>query len=149
MELTSYDDPVKNTIRQIHEQGYTFGSIIPEGFFLKHFRITPAKTAEEQKENQMLYANYLGKVRDRLLNEFKFALRTKSGVGQEIVVPSEQTAWATTECKNELAKIIRKTHDRLTNIDMSALSDIEKKENSDAIAKLSFFSNRKIKQLGW
>lgn len=149
MELTSYDDPVKNTIRKIHEDGYTFGSIIPESFFLKHFRIVPAKTAEQQKENQILYATYMGRVRELLLNDSKFLLVTKTGVGQEILKPQDQTEYSCSEFKKDINKIYRKTLDRLTNIDIASLSDIEKKENSDAIAKLSFFSNRKIKQLGW
>lgn len=149
MHLISYDDPVKNTIKQIHAHGYTFGSIIPKEFFHEHFRLKTPRTAEDKVEYDVLYMNYMGELRAKLLNDSKFLLVPKNGIGQEIIEPKEQTGYSTDEFKREINKIYRKTRDRLINIDMTTLSDVEKRENADAIAKLSFFSNRRIKRLGW
>ena len=149
MDLISYDDPVTNTIKRIRAVGYTFGSIIPKEFFHENFRLKTPVTAADKVEYDVLYMNYMGELRARLLFESKFLLVPKNGIGQEIIDPREQTGYSTDEFKREINKIYRKTRDRLLNIDMTKLSDVEKKENSDAIAKLSFFSNRKIKQLGW
>lgn len=149
MDLISFEDPVKNTIKRMKINGYTFGSVIKEEFFLDCFRIKPAKTAEQQRNNTMLYAKYMGSLRAKLLTDMNFALRTKSGVGQEIVHPSEQTEWAQREFKNEITKLCMKTRDRLINIETNLLTDSAKKQNSDAVAQLSFFTSRSVKRLGW
>lgn len=149
VDLISYDDPVTNTIKHIHAAGYTFGSVIPSKFFHEHFRLKTPQTAAEKVEYDVLYMTYMGDLREKLLYDSKYWLISKPGVGQEIVNPKEQTGLASDEFKRVINKAYRKTLDRLTNIDIASLSDIEKKENSDAIAKLSFFANRRIKRLGW
>lgn len=149
MDILTYDDPVENTVNAFGENGFNYGTEVPEKWFLDKFRIEPAKTADEQKRNTMLYARYMGNVRARLLQEKNMALRTKPGIGQEVVYPSEQTAWAMKDFQEEIVKTYHKANDRIQHINYSLLSDQEKKENSDAFAKLSFFANRTVKRLVW
>jgi len=75
------------------------------------------------------------------------ALRTKPGVGQEIVRPAEQTAWAMEDARSVITSEIEKARDRVSNINLEQLSDGEKAENRDAIAKLSFFRQNRLKEI--
>jgi hypothetical protein len=149
MELLTYDDPIENALEYFGKDGFTYGSEIPEKWFWDRFRITPAQAADEQERNKMIYARYLGHLRVRLLLDKKMALRTKSGFGQEVVQPSEQTQWAMKSFQDEIIKTYGKARDRVSNIAFEKLSDSERRENSDAVAKLSFFANRTVKRLGW
>jgi hypothetical protein len=149
MELLTYNDPIENALECFGKDGFAYGSEIPEKWFMDRFRITPAQTADEHKRNTMIYARYLGHLRVRLLRDKNMALRTKSGFGQEVVQPSEQTQWAMKSFQDEIIKTYEKARDRVSNIAFEKLSDSERRENSDAVAKLSFFANRTVKRLGW
>ena len=50
---------------------------------------------------------------------------------------------------NAISKELERANDRLTNVNHEFLSDIERQENSDSIAKLSFFTRKNMKQLAW
>lgn len=148
-DLTTYDDPIENTIKAFDKFGFKYGSVIPEKFFIEHFRIGPVRTIDDHIRNTMIYARYMGLLRDRLLQEKDMALRTKSGVGQEVVQPAEQTKWAMKTFQDEIFKTYEKARERVSHIAFEMLSDVERKENSDAVAKLSFFANRTVKRLSW
>ena len=149
MDLLTYDDPVENSLSAFGKDGFSYGSEIPKKWFLDKFRIKPPITADDKNKADMLYADYMGALRARLLREKKMALKTVPGFGQEVVQPSEQTQWAMKSFQNEIVRTYEKAKDRVQNIAFEKLSDSERKENSDAVAKLSFFANRTVKRLGW
>lgn len=141
------NDPVDFAIEQFELAGYTYGSVVPREWFDQQFEIPEAQSVAEHQKNQILYASLLGEMRARLLVRKKMALRTKASIGQEVVHPSDQTSWAMTEAKNTITKELEKAKDRMMYVNAEALSDVERKENADAIAKLSFFSRRTTKEL--
>jgi hypothetical protein len=141
------NDPVLYALERFEEDGFTYGDVIPRAWFDECFGIEQPKTVAEAYDAQVLYMNLMGALRKRLLNDRKMALRSKPGVGQEVVRPSEQTAWAVTEFRGALALAVEKTRDRLKNIDLQALTEDEKRANADAIAKLSFFARKSSRAL--
>lgn len=141
------DDPVLYTLSQFKASGFTYGSVIATEWFSQCFGIKPPTTIPEADQAKMLYATYLGQFRTKLLVECKMALRTKAGVGQEVVHPKEQTSWAMDEAKSAITRELERARDRLAYVNANELSDSERKENTDAIAKLSFFSRKAAKEL--
>jgi ABC-type sugar transport system ATPase subunit len=148
-EKVRLNDPVLYAVQCFEDAGYTFGDIIPREWFLKRFGIVEPQSIAEADENKMIYAKYLGAFRAKVLNRHKMALRTKEGLGQEIVMPGDQTEWALQEAKGQISKELEKAKDRLSNIKYSELSDQEIRENTDAIAHLGFFKRKAMKKLGW
>lgn len=140
---------IKRTMKAFEFFGFTYGSVIKKDWFMNQFGIEPAVTVEDVERNRNIYAVLMGHLRTTLLIENKMALKSKPGYGQEVVRPMDQTRWAMDEFTTGLRKAYNKTIDRVSNIDFYELSDQEKKENTDAIAKLSFFAKRSVKDLRW
>lgn len=140
-------DPVKHTIQRFFEAGFTYGSVIPTEWFFKNFGLKDPQTIAEADQVKMIYAQYMGALRARMLAEHKMALRTKAGFGQEVVSPGEQTRWAMADAQSSVAMILSKTRDRLTYINRGQLSDTERRENTDALNRLSFLDRDSQKAL--
>lgn len=140
---------IKNTIKAFELCGFSYGSIIKKDWFMSQFGISAALTVEDAERNTTLYASFMGSLRTALLIEKKMALKTKRGYGQEVVKPMNQTMWAMDEFSSGLRKAYNKTIDRVSNIDFDELTSREISENTDAIAKLSFFAKRTSKHLRW
>lgn len=149
MDIISYDDPVENALKVFREMSFTYGDEIPMDWFMDVFHIVPPTTIEEDHRSSMVYARYLGILKAKLLTEDKIALRKMPGRGQEVVIPGAQTGWAAKEFKDEISRAYDRANARTANIAYDKLTDQEKRENSDAVAKLSFFANRTIKRLDW
>lgn len=148
-EKLRLNDPVLYALQCFEDAGFSYGDVIPREWFLSRFGIQEAQSIAEADENKMIYAKYLGALRAKVLSKHKMALRTKEGLGQEIVMPGEQTEWALQEAKGQITKELEKAKDRLTNIKYSELSDSEIRENTDAIAHLGFFKRKALKKLNW
>jgi hypothetical protein len=71
-----------------------------------------------------------------LLSDHQVALSNVKGVGYQIVRPPEQTAWAEDQGDAELKKALRKRRDRLVNVNMTSLTQDERRQNADALARL-------------
>ena len=141
------NDPVAYTMQQFEASGFTYGSIIPKQWFDLRFGLTEPETIADAHKNQTLYATMMGQLRARLLVEKNMALRTKQCVGQEVVQPAEQTEWAMAEAQSNIAKELEKARDRLLHVNFGELTAEERRENSDAVAKLSFFQKKSLKAL--
>ena len=135
-EMTA--DPIEFAIQRFFEHGYSYGSIIPNEWFRTHFGLRAPESIAEADQMRMIYTQYMGAFRARMLIFHKMALRSKSGIGQEVVRPNEQTRWAMDDARHHIHSVMRKTRDRLTHVDTNQLSDAARKENTDAINRLSF-----------
>ena len=76
-------------------------------------------------------------LRTHLLVEEQIALATIRGYGYRVVPPAEQTRWAETEGIEEVKAAARKMGVRLANVDLTELTDERRKENADALTRLS------------
>ena len=147
MSDTRKNDPVAYTVEQFEAAGFTYGSVIPKSWFDHHLDIPEPQIIADVHKSQILYASLMGELRAKLLVQKKMALRTKAGVGQEVIHPGEQTEWAMSEVKNALHRELEKARDRLCYVDATALTDEERRENMDAQAKLSFFQRKGLRAL--
>lgn len=141
------NDPIDHTLEQFTIAGFSYGTIIPKAWFDAQFDIPEPQTVADVYKSQILYASLMGAFRTKLLVHKKMALRTKTGVGQEVVQPGEQTSWAMSEAKNSISLAIEKANDRLSHVAFESLSDEEQRENVDARAKLSFFKRKGARSL--
>ena len=137
-EMTA--DPIEFAIQRFFEHGYSYGSIIPNEWFRTHFGLRAPESIAEADQARMLYMQYMGIFRSNMLIFHRMALRSKSGIGQEVVKPSEQTRWAMEDARNQITRVLKKTNDRLTYLNADRLSDADRRENLDAINRLSFLA---------
>lgn len=142
-----FADPVKHTIQRFFEAGYTYGSVIFTEWFSQSFGLKEPQSIAEADQIKMIYAQYMGALRARMLAEHNMALRTKSGYGQEVVLPDEQTRWAMADAQSAITLVLSKTRDRLTYINHNELSDTGRRENMDALNRLSFLDRYSRKAL--
>ena len=82
-----------------------------------------------------------------LLHEHHVLLQSVRGEGYRWVPPAEQSKVATREFERDAAKAFRTAGGRLRNLRVGELSDDQKRENVDAIAKLSLLRGAVRKQL--
>jgi len=128
-------------------QGLTHGSIVPREWLEAAFGLKPARTISEHEKNELVFLRQITALRDALLEGRKMMLVTEPGVGYRVALPEEQTKMSmhlrTKEVKAAMAKMLRE----VTHVDQSRLTDDQRKENSDALAKLGALRSVVRKQL--
>lgn len=121
-------------------EGFTPGDEIPKEWFYNAFGIEmPAPTCpvkEADKARLEFMAAFLA-MRESLLTERQVALANMRGYGYRVVTPQEQTRWAEEEGIDEVKHAVTKMGTRLVNVDLAALDGTQRKENADALARLS------------
>lgn len=83
------------------------------------------------------FMSSMGGFRTALLENHSIALRTITGRGYEILPPSEQTKFAMREGARAIAKSFNKMEALTTYVDHEKLTVAERKENTDALARLA------------
>jgi len=146
---TPYMNAVENAFERFNESGFNYGDVVQSDWFWSAFFLKKTNNHEEMSRNQILHNRYLGALRKKLLVEKQMLLVSFDGIGQRIVHPDEQTDLAMRDAKTNITKELNKATLRLVNTNQNLLSQENKRENSDAIAHLTFFSNRTAKQLTW
>lgn len=128
-------------------QGMTFGSIVTTEWLEAAFGLREARTISEYQKNELVFLRQVTALRESLLETRKMMLVSEPGVGYRVVLPEEQTRMAmhvrTREIKNAMAKLLRE----VSNVDLSKLSDAQRKDNADALAKLGALRSTMRKQL--
>jgi hypothetical protein len=149
-ESLRLDDPALYAQAEFVKAGFSYGSIIKTEWFYEKFDLPMhPETVAQYNETTMLYARYLGKLRELLLVNHKMALRTKPGIGQEVIIPAEQTGWAMQEFRTLISKEIDRARDRIAHVNGDKLTDEERRENRDAVSNLSFFKRSGLKKIGF
>lgn len=117
-------------------QGLSHGSIVTEEFLNAAFGIGQATTIVQHEKNKLVFLRQITALKESLLENRKMMLVSEAGVGYRVVMPEEQTKLSfhlrTREVKLALGKLRRE----LTNVDTARLTDEQRKENTDALAKL-------------
>lgn len=121
---------------EILASGATYGSIIDAQWLDAALGIQPATTIAEYQRNELIRLRQVTMLKESLLEGHKMMLVSEPGVGYRVVTPAEQTRRAmhtrTREVKSAMAKLLRE----VTHVDRGRLSDEQRRENSDALAKL-------------
>ncbi len=130
--------------------GMTYGSIVADDWLRSAFGLPPRKserTVAEFEKNELVFLRQITALKESLLEGRKMLLVDEPGVGYRVALPEEQTKLSmhrrTREVKSAMAKLVRE----VTNVNVQLLTDDQRKENADAIAKLGALRAVMRKQL--
>lgn len=131
IHLQSVDDAVKH---------FNYGDVISMEWLYDSFMIKlPAVgSAETFKEVSFKFLSCIEGMKEEMLEKHNMMLVSVRGEGYMICHPRDQTPLAMDKLKKKLRKEFRRADHCLTFINMRLLTDDQKKENTNAIAKLSF-----------
>jgi hypothetical protein len=95
------------------------------------------------RDAEKLKAAFLGefeRMRSALLVEHNIALDNVWGKGYRIVPSTEQTDWAEREGHTDVKRSLKKLGTRLSFVDLTALSEKQRRDNADALARFSLLT---------
>ena len=144
------DAPWERGYEAIRLASLKHGDKIAREWLLRHMMLVdPEKcaTGAEAKRNQLAILVAIERIKEELLEGHNMALRSVRGEGWEIVPVSEQTAWAMDEVRKDVRRALGCAAKRLSFVDFASLSDEQRKENADALAKLAALRPTMRKQL--
>lgn len=132
----------KQSVKIFLESMSSPGTIITEEWRCEHFGIKkPAYgTPDEFKDYQFKMLAAFEGFRRELLENHMIHLKAAGGGNYVVLPPGEQTKEAWGSGVKEINRCVSKMHVSLTHIDHSQLTADERRENTDAQAKLSFMA---------
>jgi len=128
--------PWRQAVADVVEAGLTPGAVLRKDWLLQQFGINEPKTIAEAQQHHLQWLQAFSNFRDELLQKHQVMLRNVSGVGYEVIAPGNQTQRALQDRGREVALALKRMTAELTHIDAAALTDEQRKENSDALAKV-------------
>lgn len=117
-------------------EGLEPGRIITREWFMDAFGIREPETVAEVQRNALLFLRQLSELRDSLLQKHCVMLRPLPGIGYQVVPPEHQTMVAMKDRSREVKHALEKLAREISHVQLDALDDAQRKENSDAVAKL-------------
>lgn len=129
------------------KQGLKPGQIIPREWLEEAFGLKPATTIAQYKKNELVFLRQFTELSNSLLKSHSMMLRPVIGVGYRVVPPEKQTAVAVKDRTNEVKRAIRKMVREISHVRLDALTDAQRKENADAIAKAGALGTMVRRQL--
>lgn len=149
-QKVEFDAPWKRALAAFEKEGHSYGTRLDHEWFYLAMDIKDPKECsgyDAFSKAQFAYMAQLKAFEVELLHEKKMALRSVRGVGYEVVLPGDQTTWAMDKAENDIRQALRKASQRVFHVNLSALTADQRRENSDAQAKLSFFG-KGVRSLG-
>lgn len=144
----------KQAVADFLAAGFKPGDLIPHAWLAEHFGMpTLAESARltvtEFQDRQFEWLSNVESLKQELLEGHQIYLSSVHGQGWRWVPPHEQTKTAMKKFEREAGKAFRQAGSRLTNLQVDALDDKQRRENVDAIAKLSMLRGmHRQKQIG-
>ncbi|MFZ2306857.1 MAG: hypothetical protein WAW73_17825 [Rhodoferax sp.] len=121
---------------------FTYGDLVPHEWLVEHFGMPPLKdsqklTAADFRRRQFDLLANTESFKHALLEQHQIFLQAVRGEGYRWSHPGEQTALATKEFERDAKRAFRSAGQRLRNVRLTELTDDQRRENTDAIAKVS------------
>lgn len=120
---------------------HKYGDLVSHEWLAEHFGITSLEgqrlTEAQFKRRQFDLLANVEQFKHELLTKHQIYLQPVRGSGYRWATPGEQTALATKEFERDAGKAFRAVGQRLRNVRLHELSDDQRRENSDAVAKVS------------
>lgn len=134
--------PWKQAVREFVDANVPPGHVLPISWFEAHFGMEPLAegatlTARAFRERQFTWLRYMDDFRRELLERHQICLVAVHGEGYKVVPPEEQTETAQEGFEREVKRSYRKAALRLKNVQQDKLTEAQRKENIDAIARLA------------
>lgn len=126
--------------RLLLARGLTYGSLITDEELAELFGIAPPKSIGDVKRVELESLEQREALRASLLQNHRMMLVRTRSLGYTVVPPEQQTRVAmdlrVREAKHALTKLARE----VSHVNLERLSDDQRKENSDAVAKIGALS---------
>lgn len=116
--------------------GLAHGSLITQEWLDAAFGLKPPKTIAEAERVQLVRLRQTQALRESLLENHRMMLRPVKGVGFTVIPPDQQTRVAVADRTREVKAAMVKLAREISHVDTSKLTDDQRKENTDAQAKL-------------
>lgn len=132
----------KLAVDQFIAAGFKAGDVIEHAWFYEALGVPMPKPTTPRAEAEKIdwhYCRGMSRVMKALLEDHQIFLYNVRGKGYQWVPPSEQTAVSLRDWEQELKSATREAGRRFLNVAHEALTDGQRKENSEALAKLASF----------
>lgn len=129
---------------------FKYGDIVPHDWLVARFGLPlpdDQMTATAFQARQFEWLSSIEGFKATLLNDHQVLMQSVRGEGYRWVPPTDQTQAATREFEREASKAFRSAASRLRHVRLGELSDEQRRENIDALAKLSHLRGAVRKQL--
>lgn len=143
--------PWREALEQFRKAGFAYGQVVPSQWFYDAFGIPmpkPDTPYERGREWELERLDQFTAMRKVLLEEDKMYLRAVR-IGYEIVLPSQQTALVYKTGLKRARKALRDMGRGLVNVDLVQLTDEQRKQNADALARLAQLKSISKRTRGW
>lgn len=132
---------------------FTYGDLIPMLWLEAHFGLPEVNngtklTASQFRERQFEWLGAIEAFKAELLRDHQVMLQSVRGKGYRWVPPGEQTRETTAEFERDVRRAFNTTGQRLRHLRIAELTDAQRQENVDAIAKLSVLKGAVRKGIG-
>ena len=132
----------RQAVKDFLAAGFSEGDVVSHAWLEEHFRMVPViedapMLPADWNKRQFAWLRNIEALRAELLEKHQIFLDSVIGQGYRLVPPREQTSAAQDKFERESKKSFRRAATTLRHIRMSELTDEERKENIDAVAKLS------------
>jgi len=135
----------RNAATELFSGQYGYGDVIPHEALRESLRL-PEPVGKHSREEweawRLALVAQIDALSDWLLEEKNMCLRSIQGQGYQIVEPAEQTEFAVKQGRKKIRSELRKMGRRLSFVDTSALTADQRRENADALARLSFMEQQ-------
>jgi len=128
--------PWKQAEHELLQDDIKPGQIITTEWLEERFGIKPATTIAQHDKNKLVFLRQFSDLRDSLLENHRLMLRAVIGIGYTVVQPENQTAVALKDRTAEVRRAMVKLAREISHVRTEQLSDEQRKENTDAIAKV-------------
>ena len=132
----------RQAVKDFLAAGFKEGDIVPHAWLEQHFDMAPLDADRpilpaDWSVRQFAWLRNIEAFRSELLERHQILLSSVIGQGYRLVPPREQTASAEDRFQREARKSYRRAATVMKNIRLDELTEAERRENTDAIAKLS------------
>jgi len=132
----------RQAVRDFLSAGFKEGDIVPHAWLEQHFGM--AKLDEDKpllpadwSARQFDWLRNIESFRTELLEQHQVFLSSVYGEGYRLVPPREQSAIAQERFERDAKRSYRKAAATLKNVRLGELTEAERKENLDAIARIA------------
>ena len=130
----------REALKRWPSAGFTWGDTVPHEWFYEAFALPVVVDTMTVKQAEVIRLKFLGQFesfRRALLEEHRMDLANVRGYGYEIVTPAEASRRAFDDGIAEIKKTLRTLARRLTFVPLGQLTDEQRRENADLLARSS------------
>lgn len=140
MTVTTLFPAWKQAVKEFIDAGFKDGEIVQHSWFESALGLNPMTgmaTMEQVKKRQFDWLTGISNLRETLLEDHSIYLHSVHGQGYMLAPPGDQTRLAQEKFERESATTYRQAAMRLRHVRVEVLTEAQRRENMDAVAKLS------------